>query len=125
LLMKACDDIARARAHARGGCEKCGRTRADARLEWAHGMGRAYHAVRHLDENGRLLCYKCHTFFTNHWPEWEEQLTRWMGAERFAYVWEHRNDHCDRESLAWTLERLQTGEPHAEVFPLTAGAVKG
>lgn len=115
LLMKDCDDLARARAHARGACEKCGRTKADARMEWAHGMGRAYHAVRHLDENGRLLCYRCHTFFTNHWPEWQEFLIGKMGAERFAYIWEHRNDRCGAEALARTLAVLRAGEPCTEV----------
>jgi hypothetical protein len=111
VLMKQCDDIARARAHARGNeCENCGVPRGKARLEWAHGFGRAYHAVRHVDDNGRLLCYKCHTWFTRrHYEEWREWLIARMGLARFEELRARRNDLCDIPALERTLAVLQAG----------------
>lgn len=110
-LMKACDDIARERAHSRGYCEHCHKAASVVKLEWAHGLDRIYHAVRHLDDNGRLLCCRCHTWFTHRWPEWEDWMIHRVGMERWVEIMRRRNDRCGVPELQATLAVLKSGEP--------------
>jgi len=111
--MGRCDDLARERARGRGVCEieGCGATARARRMEWAHGFSRRYHAVRHLDANGRYLCYKHHTWYSDRGEEWREWLREKIGIEAFEEMRAHRNDRCDAQYLARVLAVLESGRP--------------
>ena len=53
-------------------------------LQWAHLIGRGYRGVRHMQDNGAVLCAGAHTYYTTRPLEWQDWCLRRLGAERWA-----------------------------------------
>lgn len=52
-------------------------------LTAAHVIRRGYLATRHDIDNGVPLCFSAHSFFTRHPGQWEEFISRYLGAEKY------------------------------------------
>lgn len=84
-LMQRVDAEARRRVFERDG-ERCqddrGHVCAGA-LSWAHLIGRGYRGVRHLADNGVVLCAGAHTYYTERPLEHQEFCLRRLSPERW------------------------------------------
>ena len=53
-------------------------------LQWAHLISRGYRGVRHMLDNGVVLCAGAHTYYTTRPLQWQEFCLRRLGSERWA-----------------------------------------
>ena len=88
-MILALDQACRARVFERDViCQRCGSSDS---LQWSHVHSRRHHCLRWDDDNSKVLCIRCHCWWTNNpglafdwfvkkWPERWERITRVLQA---------------------------------------------
>lgn len=85
-LAAECDKLAGQIARSRGRCCTAtdGLVECKGNLQWAHGFGRGYHAVRYDPRNGFCQCAAHHFFYTNRPIQWDDWLRAEWGDDLYA-----------------------------------------
>lgn len=88
-LSAECDKLAGQIARAKGCCctANDGLVECKGNLQWAHGFGRGYHAIRWDARNGFCQCAAHHWFYTNRDLEWKDWLRAEWGESLYAEMW--------------------------------------
>lgn len=106
-MIAKCDTLCGRIVRSVGHCES-GRDEHDGPLQWAHGFGRGYHAVRWDPRNSWALCRSCHCFYTHRDLEWKDWMRAKLGDEEFDTLWR----------LALTHRTPDLEETYAELLKL-------
>lgn len=80
-LAQQCDTLCGQIVRARGYCEASGADGVACKgsLQWCHGFGRGYHAVRWDIRNGFCMCSAHHLHFTHRPIQWEDFMRSHLG----------------------------------------------
>jgi 5-methylcytosine-specific restriction endonuclease McrA len=90
-LDKFCREIVFARDGHK--CVRCGKTKDNAALHWAHTITRAAKSVRWYLPNSQVLCYYCHFRWAHEYPlQFAEFVAERLGPELYVLLIRKSND---------------------------------
>lgn len=85
-LSKQCDTLCAEIIKRRAGheCQSRRDVVHDFAVQWAHGFGRGYHAVRWDLRNSWCLCRSCHMYYTHRPIQWDDWMRETLGEAEYA-----------------------------------------